>query len=203
MSRTLLSCLGAFTLSVFGCSQGEVAPPAAECVDYTNLPAAPVSFANDIMPIFGLSCIASSCHDQSAHKADLVLGDPSACGPQGTICFDESAKWKYTYKAGVTPDLKQAVLDSLLAPTSKTAPGVRRVAPGQPENSFLLDKVTGQQNSKQYPAPCQNQDPVNSPGACGGDMPYRSPNWCADGEQLSVQKVQAVAQWIEQGAQNN
>lgn len=203
MSRTLLGCLGAFALSLFGCSNnnGDVPPPAAECVDYSNLPQAAVSFTNDVLPMFGLSCIASSCHDQSSHKADLVLGDPSACGPMGTVCYDPAAKWKYTYKAGVTPALKQTVLDALLAPTSKTVAGLRRVTPGQPQSSFLLDKVTGQENSKQYPAQCVNQDTTKSQTPCGTDMPLGGTNWCADGDPLSVQKVQTLAQWIENGAQ--
>jgi len=196
-------CLGAFTLSLFGCSQGEVADPAAGCLDISALPSTPeVSFRNDLMPIFGLSCIASSCHDQSAKKANLILGDPSACGPMGTNCYDAAAKWSYTFQTNPADReaLVATVLANLVNVASATIPGVPRVASGNAENSFLVDKVAGQQNSKQYPGPCTNQDPSRPAGACGSDMPLGTPKgFCGD----SPNKVQAIAQWIQQGAKNN
>lgn len=195
-------CLGAFALSLFGCSQGDVAEPAPGCLDISALPSTPaISFRNDLMPIFGLGCIASSCHDQGAHKANLVLGDPSACGPMGTNCFDATAKWSYTFKTA--PADREALATSILAnlvnAASATNPALVRVVPQNPANSFLLDKVTGQQNSKQYPGTCTNLD-TTRPGVCGSDMPQGTPGGlCAE----QANRVTAIAQWIQQGAQNN
>ena len=83
MYKALLICAGLGSLSLAGCSSdksgnGDGSQPPTECVDLSQLPTTPtISFQNDLMPIFGLSCIASSCHDPSAHKANLSLGDRS------------------------------------------------------------------------------------------------------------------------------
>jgi hypothetical protein len=161
-----------------------------------------ISFKNDLMPIFALSCIASSCHDQAKHAADLVLGDPSACGPLGTSCFDNAAKWKYTFKTteAERAPLVAAVLANLVNVATKTNPSIGRVVPLQPGSSFLLDKVSDEQNNKQYPGVCTNQDTSRPAGPCGGAMPQGVPRgFCSD----SPQKVEAIAMWIQQGAQNN
>src|ERR1041384_731852 len=150
MNRTLLFCAGALAFNLAGCSQGDVAPPAAGCVDFSNLPTSPpVSLQQDLLPIFGLSCIASSCHDTSAKEAGLVLGDPRACGPPGSNCFDPTAKWKYKFPGPIDPALLSQVATSLVA-SSMTVPGLQRITPGKPDQSFLIDKITGQENSKQY-----------------------------------------------------
>jgi hypothetical protein len=173
------------------------------CVDFSTLPTAPISFRRDVMPIFGLSCIASSCHDSNARKADLVLGDPSACGPAGTVCYDPTARWYYTYRAGVPPDLLTAVYSGLVNVPSKIVPAVNLVTPGDPSSSFLLDTLIGTQNTSWYSSQCRSTEP-SLPGApCGPDMPLGSPNWCEGGDQLSVEKVQALAMWIQQGAPMN
>jgi hypothetical protein len=104
-----------------------------------------VSFEHDLMPIFGLSCIASSCHDSTARKADLVLGDPSAWGPPGTSCYDPTAKWKYSFPAPIPRDLLTIVYSGLVDVPSKTVPAVMRVVPGDPSSSFLVDSVSGTQ----------------------------------------------------------
>lgn len=173
-----------------------VTPPG--CADFSGLPTTPpVSFEHDLMPIFGLSCIASSCHDRSAKKAGLVLGDPSACGPPGTSCYDPAAKWKYKFPGPIDPNLLNEVFSNLVA-SSMTVPGLQRVTPGNPGQSFLIDKISGLENSKQYPVPCQSQDPTR-PGACGSDMPLNSPSLCQD----SPDKVRAIATWINQGVLMN
>jgi hypothetical protein len=211
MYRALLICVGLGSLGLWGCSSDKAGadngnPPPTECVDISQLPTTPtISFRTDLMPIFGLSCIASSCHDPSAHKADLILGDPAACGPQGTSCYDPAAKWKYTFKQPLTDQLVGQVLGNLVNIPAKTVPTVARIKPGDPENSFLLDKITGKMNSKQYPGPCTNQDTTKSTTPCGTDMPLTSPgiNFCTDGDPIDAQKAMAIAQWIAQGAVNN
>jgi hypothetical protein len=174
------------------------------CVDFSTLPATPVvSFKDDVMPIFGLSCIASSCHDSFAHKADLVLGDFSACGPVGTVCYDPNAKWKFVYKAGLSPELLTAVYTGLVNKPSKIVSAVNLVTPGDPSSSFLLDTVMGTQNTSWYTPQCQRTDPSTPGGPCGPDMPLGSLSWCEDGQALSSQNVQALATWIQQGAPMN
>src|SRR4029079_18745867 len=55
---------------------GSTVPPLPGCIDFSQLQTEPpISFKDDLMPIFGLSCIASACHDMNARKAGLVLGD--------------------------------------------------------------------------------------------------------------------------------
>src|ERR1043165_4553366 len=127
MYRALLVCVGLGSLGLVGCSSDNGGggdgnpPPPAECVDLNQLPTTPtISFKNDLMPIFGLSCIASSCHDTSAHKADLILGDPSACGKP--TCFDGSAKWKYTFPPGNPSDALVLQVAQNLVKASTTIP---------------------------------------------------------------------------------
>lgn len=204
MPRTLLVSLGLLSaVNLLGCSSssGDGSPgTTGGCVDLSQLPTTPtISFVGDLMPIFGLSCIASSCHDTGAHKADLILGDPSACGKPS--CYDPTAKWKYSFPSPPPDSLVTQVLTNLVNVASKTESAVMRVKPGDPANSFIMDKLLGQENSKTYSAPCQNQDTSKSTTPCGADMPLQSPSLCSDPEDAA--KVQAIAQWIQQGAQKN
>jgi hypothetical protein len=198
----LFGCLALFGAVTFGCSSTDQTQDGpGPCVDLNQLPTTPtISFKNDLMPIFGLSCIASSCHDTSAHKADLILGDPSACGKP--TCFDGSAKWKYTFPPGNPSDALVLQVAQNLVKASTTIPSVMRVTPNQPENSFLMDKLLGLETSKPYVPQCKNQDPSKSPNQCGGTMPLDSPSLC-DPVAGDPTKVQAIAMWIQQGAQNN
>jgi hypothetical protein len=152
------------------------------------------------MPIFGGSCIFSSCHDQSSKKAGLVLGDPKSFGLDGGSCFDTSAKWGCRIPEPIDPVLLREVRDSLLAPsTTVKSPVVPRVTPGDPTESFLLDKVTGTQNDRGY-TQCQNQDPRGvSADTCGDVMPLGNADFCA----ARPDKVIAIAQWIRDGALEN
>jgi hypothetical protein len=147
--------------------------------DYSELPAASVSLEHDLMPIFKASCTFSSCHDRSAKKAGLVLGDP-------TSPTDAS--------------LLKEVRDSLLAPsTTVKSPVVPRVTPGDPTKSFVLDKLTGIQNDRGY-AQCANQDPRgSSANTCGDPMPLGDAKFCA----TQTAKVLAIAQWIRDDAPQN
>lgn len=155
------------------------------------------------MPIFGLSCIQSSCHNKDVAKAGLVLGDPSACTNPTGNCYDANAKWKYTFPTPPPADLMTQVLTSLVNAPSKTIASVVRVKPTDPANSFLMDKLLGTQNDKfGSSGSCQNQDTSKSTLPCGATMPLDSPSLC-DQAAGDPAKVQAIAQWIQQGAQNN
>jgi hypothetical protein len=173
------------SLSALACNedaQPTDAPMNAVCSgDYSDLPASGVSLEHDLMPIFEASCTFSSCHDRSARKAGLVLGDPKATDPGDAALLKE-------------------VRDSLLAPsTTVKSPIVPRVTPGDPTKSFVLDKMTGTQNERGY-AQCQNQGPSGSPpNGCGDPMPFGDPNYCSE----SPMKVESIAAWIRDGAPQN
>jgi hypothetical protein len=164
----------------------------------------PVSFTNDLLPMFGLSCVTSDCHGSDAMKAGLYLGHK--CG------YDPNAKWKCTFPAtaqgdfGPAPDDPQtisAIYASLLAPAQTGNDGsVQRVKPGDPANSFLVLSLANQQNARGYA--CTNQDPSHEPEpapSCGESMPLNGDLWC---DSPNVQaKFDAVVTWIAQGAPFN
>jgi hypothetical protein len=167
--------------------------------DYSDIPATGISLEHDLMPIFGQSCTYSECHDPAAKKAGLMLGDPSAFGPGRSSCYDPSAKWGCSIPEPIDQNLLKSVRDSLLAPSmTVVTPAVPRVTPFDPTKSFLLDKVTGNQNKRGY-ATCQNQDPSRSQGACGDAMPLSGPSLCED----EPARVMAIAAWIRDGAEQN
>jgi len=203
MRKMLLVSLGFVSAAaLLACSSSDNSdggPPSQGCGDLSAVPApaAPISFKNDLMPIFGLSCIASSCHDKNAAKAGLVLGDLTACtNPMG--CFDSSAKWGYTFSGPLDPALLSQVYGNLYNVASKTAPAVLRVKPGDPQNSFLMDKISNTQDSKGLT--CQNTSPTTGGGPCGTFMPQSAgADLCDD----SPAKGIAIAQWILAGAPNN
>ena len=164
----------------------------------------PVSFTNDILPIFGLSCVAADCHGADASKAGLYLGNKCA--------YDGNAKWKCTFPTVAQGDpslpapddaqTKAVIYTNLLAPASTVNSGtVRRVVRDDPENSFLVLSLANQQNSRGYA--CTNQDPSHESPAppCGVSMPQNGDLWC---NSASVQaKFDAVVTWIAQGAPFN
>lgn len=190
MQRTLLAaCCVSAALSSLACSE-EPSPTAdstnAVCSgDYSALPATEASLEHDLMPIFGASCTFSSCHDRSAMKAGLVLGDPKSLREDGGF---------------IDPLLLKEVRDSLLAPSTTVAsPAVPRVTPGDPTRSFLLDKITNTQSERGY-AQCRNQGPTrSSSNSCGDPMPFGDPNYCS----TNSGKVMAIAAWIRDGAPQN
>ena len=194
-----------------GGAAGAAGAATADCnhIDFPSYATAPpVSFRNDVMPLFGFQCTQSSCHRPRDHKAGLVLG--YRCAP------DPEAKWKCrfptapTYIAGSTSidEMKEQPLDdatlamvraSLLAP-AETVDGktVARVAPMHPEASFLLQKVAGTQNAQGYE--CTNQDPRYSQDPCGILMPLGGEPMCQGSYRP---RFDALATWIAQGAPDN
>jgi hypothetical protein len=178
---------------------------AAACnTDYSKLPAgAAVSLKNDLMPIFGLACVASGCHGDSDKKAGLYLGKKCA--------FDAAAKWRCTFPTapGATPTDPQPLTDDIVAQVfasltaqSTTAPAIKRADPTKPESSFILDKTSNTQSAKGLQ--CTNQDPSHSAtGApCGDYMPATGDPLCTSGP-TGQARFDAIAQWIKNGAQNN
>ena len=174
-------------------------------IDYASYASAPmVSFRDDVLPIFGLSCTVSDCHRPMDHRAGLILG--YKCTP------DTTAKWQCTFPAAPTTDGDDTmpqpddaatiatVRTSLLsAATTVNGGGVPRVSPMHPEASFIMQKLAGTQNAQGYT--CTNQDPshpaTNMVLPCGDSMPLDGGQWC---EGTSRRRFDAIAAWIAQGA---
>jgi len=68
---------------------------------------------------------------------------------------------------------------NLVSVASREKPGVLRVAPGDPENSYLIHKLEGR------------------PGIVGLRMPFSGAPFLTDGQILVIKK------WIEDGAKND
>ena len=185
-------------------------PPDCASIDYSTYKTAAVpSFETDIMPIFGGSCTASDCHNNHDKKAWLDLGvrcQGSGSGATYTCTFpttppDPSAQ---NPPQPLTPDIITAAHASLLLPAKTVnAPDggpykVMRVVPGDPEHSFLMQKVQGTQDDQHYS--CTNQDTTRSTGVCGNPMPLGALPLC---EGTSRPRFDLLAAWIQGGAPNN
>jgi hypothetical protein len=191
-----------------GGKSGSDAGGTADCmhIDYSSYgKGASVSLKDDLLPMFGLSCVTSDCHGSGSGnmRAGLFLGNKCA--------YDVNAKWKCTFPTTAPSDPTQPAPDddmtvmsiytSLLADaTTVTSPTVKRVAPGDPANSFLVLKLADQENSKGYT--CMNQDPSHedSPPPCGVSMPQNGDLFCQGTDRA---KFDAIAEWVAQGAMNN
>ena len=188
-----------------GCATDTGALPRADggtvrCeTDFTRLAAAEhVSLRDDVMPIFGLSCAMSFCHGNDKPPAKLYLGV--------RCVFDENSPHRCTFPdepgaasqpdvAPLTPEIVDRVYQGLLA-ASNTAPEVQLVTPGDPDASFLVDKLLGTHNDRGYD--CASSGPVEL-GPCGAAMPFGSPGFCAfDGFESST--FNTIAAWVLQGA---
>src|SRR5262249_47193110 len=138
-----------------------------------------ISFKNDILPIVGFACTASSCHTPDTHKAGLNLG--WHCN------YDKAVKWTCTFATvpdpmvpTVKPNDAATIADVYAsitaAATTVNGGAVKRVVPGDPANSFLMVKLADEQDKKGYM--CTNQDPSASSGACGVSMPLGADPFC-------------------------
>jgi hypothetical protein len=187
---------------------GGGAPADCAHIDFASYATAPkVSFRDDVLPIFGLSCTLSDCHRPTDHRAGLNLG--YRCAP------DPTSKWLCRFPTAPTTDgddgMPQpddaatiaAMRASLFAPANTVNGGaVARVSPMHPEQSFLLQKLAGTQNAQNYM--CTNQDPSHSTTSmvlpCGDSMPLGGDLWC---EGKPRARFDAIATWIAQGAQDD
>lgn len=170
-----------------------------KCAVTPSAGAPAVFFRSDVMPIFGFSCAGSQCHSGTRPKAGLSLGP--RCDPMGTDCVWPSQPNTDNPSAPqpITEGDFQNVYDALMAP-SVTAPAVKRVVPGKPEASFLVDKIAGTQNDKGYACTNTGNDPTV--GVCGDHMPQTVGPLCSTGK-TGPDRVAAIVNWIAQGAANN
>lgn len=126
-----------------------------------------VSFASDLVPFFSVTCAFDGCHNERSREAGLFLGLNFADGSP-----DEA--------------MRREIWDSLLAPATTT--DLPRVAPLEPERSFLLLKVQGCQNEVGLSCPASTAGP-----SCGARMPALS-------DPLSDDRRAMLSRWIADGA---
>lgn len=185
---------------------GGAAGASCATIDYASYMGGTVpSFKTDIMPIFGLSCTASDCHNSHDKKAGLDLGWKCVYSATTKTCDFPAMVDPNTTSSNppkpLTPDVLAAVYASLMAPAKTvTSASVPRVIPNDPEHSFIIEKVADTQNKRGYT--CTNQDPSHetNPEACGAVMPLGSDPLCSG---TNRPRFDLLARWIANGAPNN
>jgi hypothetical protein len=195
-----LAILLAGCASAGGNASGK-ADAAVPCeTDFSRLATAErVSLRDDVLPIFGLNCAMSSCHGGDAPAAKLYLGV--------RCVYDESSPHRCTFPDSppqsppdampLTPEIVDRVYQDLLV-ASGTAPNVPRVTPGDPDTSFLVDKIGGTHNNRGYD--CVSSSSAEF-GPCGAAMPFGSSGFCQfDG--FGASSFNTIAAWVLQGARN-
>jgi len=136
-------------------------PPPAETTCPIPVAVANPTFRADVLPVLRLNCGANSaisCH-----------GTPS---PRGHVSY--------------APSLGASEVHALLLAEPANAPldaGWRRIAPGDPARSWLLEKVG-------------KDDPGGAGQAYGNRMPLGLPNLCAP-------TVETIRSWVAAGAKDD
>lgn len=180
---TIVTFTAAAILMSLGCANGDEAgaPDAAsereasqtegdastcQLFDYENYaPESDAELRRHVMPIFNRACAFSGCHSLAERKnaGDLALGS-----------LEEVDDREPTH-----------VRESLLLP-AQIEPSVSLVVPGEPERSFLMNKIQG--NLECANLPCGER--------CGLPMPQPNPP-------LSKDDVERIRAWIKLGALDN
>jgi hypothetical protein len=170
----------------------EAGAPASACQPYVpSTPlTTPVSLTKDVMPIFQTSCAGGgqACHARdplgNATPNDLMLGGEIGAPVDSTFIFQQIVG-------------QPSVLD----------PNASLVAPGDPEKSFLMHKVDGDQCT--LAAACDSNVMYRAvyPN-CGCAMPLSvdggaGPPGACDSELLPSAMRDVIRAWIAQGAANN
>jgi hypothetical protein len=144
--------------------------------------AAPVSFSNDVLPVFQRSCGigAGTCHGSypnTSSQQNLYLAEPtSAADGYGD--------------AG-------AILTGIVGKASLEAPSMNIVTAGDPDNSYLIHKINGDMCQIMSDcAPLSTALPTAVTTPCGVPMPQT-------GGTIGTTDQTLVWNWILQGAQNN
>ena len=178
-SLAFLAVIASVTGATLGCSS-----TSATDGGMTSALADP-SFKTDIMPIFHQSCTLSAyCHGQpnDATALNLYLGNNFAEG-------DNTA---------MTTAMAHA---AIVGVTSIEDPLMKIVKPGDKDNSYLIHKLNGDQNSTTSISNecamklCNNVD-CTTATPCGNIMPQT-------GQAIDPVAIQNVTNWVTMGAKNN
>lgn len=185
----LLIALFAALFGVVGCScsdQEEAPPPKGQCFDYSSWSGGtPTVTALELFadaPQAGVirrACNAISCHGADrAPKGQLYLGPPLYDSTQTPIQM-------------TTLEIT-TVLSNVVAAASHTAPGLKLIAPNDPQNSFLMMKLDGCLDAVK--AECTSTQPgAFTTNPCGDFMPQT-------GYPLEATDRDKIRRWIAQGA---
>jgi hypothetical protein len=154
------------------CNAPTSSNPTPAYTSCANLTSPTVSFSKDVAPTFNDSCgVSNACHQPPANPAvaNLVLGLPDG---------------------GVSADM---VIQSIVGKAALENPNMDIVKAGDPDNSYLMHKMDGDQCL--YAATCNKTgNPIFN--ECGVQMPFNS-------GVLDTPTRDNIRRWIAQGAQNN
>jgi len=151
-----------------------------------------VSFKTDIFgPIIRPTCNSAACHA-------TTLAQRTADFPPAGLYLGPAASDNATQ---ITDTLLSTINGELLL-SSKTAPSMKIVAPGDPTQSFLMLKLTGCQNTKSLACTVQSPTLSETMSGCGDTMP---PSCFAQSNSVALSDAQiaTIGRWIAQGAKNN
>ena len=181
--RLVLAGVGGGLGILVGCSSGSSAADAGVsggCPAYVSnadLASPATSFSRDVMPIFTANCAVggASCH-----------GDPSVVAQERPLLGVEGSD-------ASVPDAAAAIVAGLVGVKSKEDLSMDLVAPGDPEQSFLMHKMDGDQC--RFIAQCMVAGSFRP--NCGVFMPYQAPSV------IGASERDVVRRWITQGAQGD
>ncbi len=153
-------------------SEPDAFPPQEVCptFDYSSFDGQSpvVSFNADILPIFAQNCTDVGCHGNAATPASGLFLSPAP--DAADFPADE--------------DTRGTIVDTYLVAPARTTPDKARVAPGEPDQSFLMDKLDGSHACIDVSCPGNN---------CGQRMPRGH-------DQLPADTRDTIRRWIAQGA---
>jgi hypothetical protein len=173
---TILSSLVVVVSAVaaLGCSSSTAAPG-----DGGGGGGGPVSFSNDVMPIFQMGCtLSGACHGQVGNAAEenLYLGD----------------------NLMNTPAIIAQVYAGLVGVPALEDPAMSLIAKGDISKSYLSHKLMNDQNnfaSDCAKAPLCPQQSCTPTTPCGAFMPYLG--------SVDLNRAAIINNWITQGAMQN
>jgi hypothetical protein len=152
----------------------------------------PVSFANDLMPIFQNNCSVGGVGSGALCHADPSV--TSTIAPGGTRpYFGPPAP---AVSSAATPTM---IYEGLVNESSSEDITMSRVAPGEPTQSYLWYKINGIESALENESPdaCARGDL----GTCGSPMPLPLMGFVV--AVFAQSNRDLICNWITQGAPNN
>jgi|HubBroStandDraft_2_1064218.scaffolds.fasta_scaffold126557_2 hypothetical protein len=154
--------------------------------------AVPVSFSNDLMPVFQNNCSVGGlgpgalCHGDPSVTSTLALGGtrPYFGPPSPTVSSAATLTMIY---------------EGLVDESSSEDISMSRVAPGEPTQSYVWYKINGIQSvlENESPDACERGDL----GSCGSPMPLPLMGFVV--AVFAQSNRDLICNWITQGAPNN